>query len=292
MKSRSKRIAAAIPCYNAQETIADCIRSLIAQTRRPDQIVVGDDGSNDASASIAKALGAKVISSRSNRGVAATRNLIWQNTSADIIVFVDADTQARADLIERLIAGYTADDVAGVGGQGIDVGTESIFDRWRKFTAAQTHGESPIQNAKMLFGLCCSYRRTALERVSGFDPAFRSNGEDHEIGIRLRREGYRLVYDPGAIVYHTRTDSFLSLMKMLYRYELFTQLPKLKNAVPIESHYETFWLRLRFLLNRLGQIATTGHGLKFALIDLAALAPILAACLKAHRLSKLASSSR
>ena len=40
------RIAAIVPAYNAEETIAACLGALVAQTRRPDEIILFDDGSS------------------------------------------------------------------------------------------------------------------------------------------------------------------------------------------------------------------------------------------------------
>jgi GT2 family glycosyltransferase len=280
------RVAAAVPCYNAASTIANCISSLNAQTRKPDQIIVADDGSTDGSAIVAAYAGAEVISTGQNVGLSAARNLLWRHSDADIIVFLDADTVAHDDLIERLLQHYDGEDVAGVGGQAVEARIDNIYDLWRKFTAAQTLGDELIQDSEVLFGLCCSYRRSALERVSGFDPFFSSNGEDHDISTRLRLANYRLVYDPAAIVDHHKTDSFRSLMQTLYRYELFTQIAKLRSGVQIESHYRTFWRRIGFVFDRLWQILRTRRGLKFALIDLAALVPIFSACRTAKRIAR------
>ena len=291
MTSQSLKVAAAIPCYDAANTIGNCVSSLNSQTRPPDEIIVVDDGSTDGSGVLAAYAGAEVISPGRNVGLSAARNLLWQHTDADVIVFVDADTVAHEDLIERLLAHYDSEEVAGVGGQAVEARVQNTYDLWRRHTAAQTLGDKLIENSDVLFGLCCSYRKSALERLSGFDPFFRSNGEDHDISIRLRQAGYRLVYEPAAIVDHYRTDDFKSLMRMLYRYELFTQLPKIRNGVPIKRRYKTFWLRLGFLFQRLVQVLKTGRGLKFALIDLATLVPILAACYKARMMASRDSRS-
>jgi len=207
----------------------------------PDEIIVVDDGSTDNSGLLAGYAGANVISPGKNVGLSAARNLLWQNTDADIIVFVDADTVARGDLLEQLLKHYVSPEVGGVGGQAVEARIESIYDLWRKFSAAQTLGDKVLEDAEVLFGLCCSYRRSVLEQVFGFDPYFRTNGEDHDISIRVRQAGYRLVYEPAAVVEHYRTDTFGSLMRMLYRYELFTQVAKMRNDLPIENHYRTFW---------------------------------------------------
>lgn len=286
MAYRDLKVVAAIPCYNGATTIVACIRSLKSQTRQPDRVLVLDDGSTDNSAELASEAGAEVLSPGENVGLSAARNLLWQGTDADVIVFLDADTVAKPDLIERLLRRYDSDGVGGVGGQAVEARIENIYDLWRKHTAAQTLGDEVSEDSPMLLGLCCSYRRSALEKVSGFDPFFRSNGEDHDIGIRLRKAGFRLVYEPAAVVEHYKTDTFKSLMRMLYRYELFTQLAKLRNDELIHRHYATFWLRVRFFFDRIRQMLRTGRGLKFALIDLAALIPILAACRKAKSVAQ------
>ena len=66
-----------------------------------------------------------------------------------------------------------------------------------------------------LSGLCMSFRRDAVERVGGFDLAFRTNGEDMDIGMRLTAAGYRLRYIPQARVYHQRTDDEASLKRTM-----------------------------------------------------------------------------
>ncbi|MCD6328313.1 glycosyltransferase [bacterium] len=283
MSGQPLRVVAAIPCYNGAETVADTIRSLLNQTRAPDEVLVLDDGSTDDSEKVAREAGARVISVAENIGLSAGRNHLWQSTDAEIVVYLDADTVAHDDLIERLLDHYSEADVGGVGGQAVESRIESIYDKWRKFTAAQTLGDELIDDSELLFGLCCSYRRSALEGVSGFDQFFRSNGEDVDICIRMRQAGYRLVYEPAAVVEHKRTDTFRSLMRMLYRYEFFAHLSKMRNGARIENHYAAFSLRLRFLFDRFGQIMRTGRGLKFALIDMAALAPVFAACWRGKR---------
>ena len=60
-----------------------------------------------------------------------------------------------------------------------------------------------------------SFRREALEGVGGFDLAFRTNGEDMDVGMRLTSAGYRLRYLPDARVYHQRADDETSLKRTM-----------------------------------------------------------------------------
>ncbi|MGC8787000.1 MAG: glycosyltransferase family 2 protein, partial [Anaerolineae bacterium] len=60
-----------------------------------------------------------------------------------------------------------------------------------------------------------SFRLSVLREVGGFNPAFRTNAEDVDVSLRLRRAGYRLRYLPDARVYHQRTDDEASLKRAM-----------------------------------------------------------------------------
>jgi len=60
-----------------------------------------------------------------------------------------------------------------------------------------------------------SFRLEALREVGGFDSAFRTNAEDMDVSLRLRKAGYRLRYLPDARVYHQRTDDEASLVRTM-----------------------------------------------------------------------------
>lgn len=82
-----------IPSYNAQEWIADTIRSAIAQTWPRTEIIVVDDGSKDATIAIARqfeAEGVRVVSQK-NQGASAARNAAFLQSHGDYIQWLDAD---------------------------------------------------------------------------------------------------------------------------------------------------------------------------------------------------------
>ena len=212
------RVTAAVPCYNGAGWVARTVDSLRRQTRPPDELLVIDDGSTDGSPALAQAAGARVIRHAGNRGLAAARNTALAAASGAILVFIDVDAWADPGLIETLLHGFAAPDVAGVGGQGIEAHRVTRADDWRARHGQQWHGSRPSAAAPFLYGLCAAYRRDALYAVGGFDTTLRTNAEDVEIGLRLRRAGWRLVYTPDARVYHQRADTLPSLVKMVDRW--------------------------------------------------------------------------
>ncbi len=220
------RITAAVPCYNAEQFIAGCLESLLEQSRPPDEILVVDDGSTDRSAeiisryvSVGRAFQpvVKLITLDKNMGVAHGRNVLLNEASGDVVVFIDADAVADHGLIRELEACYEV-GVDGAGGRAIEAAGDSIADRWRRLHASQGHGDEFRPSVDFLWGVCSSYRRQVLLEAGGFDERFRTNGEDTEMGFRLNSMGKRLAYTPDAIVHHQRTDTIITLCKMMYRW--------------------------------------------------------------------------
>jgi len=92
-----------IPAFNAQEWIADTLRSAIAQTWPRKEIVVVDDGSKDQTLAIARQFeshGVCVVTQK-NQGAAAARNKAFSLGQGDYIQWLDADDLLAPDKIAR-----------------------------------------------------------------------------------------------------------------------------------------------------------------------------------------------
>ena len=82
-----------IPCYNAAPWLAQTLESALAQTWRPTEIIVVDDGSRDESLAIARrfeARGVRVFT-QPNAGASAARNRALREARGDFFQFLDAD---------------------------------------------------------------------------------------------------------------------------------------------------------------------------------------------------------
>lgn len=94
-----------IPAYNAEKWIADTLRSALAQTWPHREIIVVDDGSTDATLTVARqfeADGVRVVTKK-NEGAAATRNAAYQLSKGDYIQWLDADDLLSPDKIARQV---------------------------------------------------------------------------------------------------------------------------------------------------------------------------------------------
>ena len=95
-----------IPAYNSQAWIADTIKSAIAQTWEPKEIIVVDDGSTDQTLEVARRFASKevFVVAQEHRGAAATRNHAFSLSQGDFIQWLDADDLLSASKIAKQMA--------------------------------------------------------------------------------------------------------------------------------------------------------------------------------------------
>ena len=91
-----------IPAYNAEEWIADTIRSAMAQTWEPKEIVIVDDGSSDRTYDVAKQFASETVRvyRHENQGPSATRNKAFSLCRGEYIQWLDADDLLAPDKVE------------------------------------------------------------------------------------------------------------------------------------------------------------------------------------------------
>lgn len=208
-----------IPAYNAAEFLARSIEGLLAQTLRPDEILVVDDGSSDSTASIAQRYPqVTLIRHEPNRGLGAARNTAVNAARSEFVASLDADCVADPNWLANLLPHFADSKIAGIGGRLIEGVQRSIADRWRAAHMPQEWGPSFIRNPKFLFGCNNVFRRSVVLEVGGYDERMRTNGEDTALSEQLRRHGWEYVYEPAAQVTHLRHDTIRSILETYWRW--------------------------------------------------------------------------
>lgn len=186
------KISVVIPAYNASRFLSRCLQSVFAQTRRPEEVLVVDDGSSDDTAARARELGARVIS-RANGGLSAARNTGIHFASGDWIALLDADdvwepkklelqAEQISDETVLVYTGIRIFDDSGVREEqpAVDVLSARKMLRYR----------NPITPSTVLV------RRDAVLRDGGFREDIRAC-EDWEMWFRLMQAGqFAAIPDP------------------------------------------------------------------------------------------------
>lgn len=98
-------VSVLIPCFNAAPWLAETLRSALAQTWRPLEVIVVDDGSTDGTLTVAKSFSAPElrIVSQPNAGQSASENRAFEESRGAYLEFLDADDLLAPDKIERQV---------------------------------------------------------------------------------------------------------------------------------------------------------------------------------------------
>lgn len=92
-----------IPAYNAQEWLAETLRSAVMQSWKSKEIIVVDDGSTDRTLAIARQFRSKQVQviTQENQGAAAARNRCFSLSQGEYIQWLDADDLLGHDKLAR-----------------------------------------------------------------------------------------------------------------------------------------------------------------------------------------------
>ncbi|GLW25747.1 glycosyltransferase family 2 protein [Microbispora triticiradicis] len=179
-------ISLVVPCYNAAKTLRLCLESVLAQTRRPGEVVVVDDASTDGSAEIAEELGCRVVRLPENRGVSAARNAGIDATTGDVIFFLDADVALRPDAVAGAMEILERDPEVGCVHGVYDV--EPLIDdgpvEWYRILHAVHWRRRHLGEVNSVVFALAAIRRDVLLAAGRFDERLR-DCEDVEYSSRL-----------------------------------------------------------------------------------------------------------
>jgi len=217
--SQPPKVSTYVPAYNVAEYLPRCVEALFAQTLPPDEILVIDDGSRDASAEIvAKYPAVTLIQHGTNKGLAAARNTAMRAARNELVASLDADCIADPEWLAQLADAMQDPSIAGVGGKLTEGVQKNTADCWRAVHMPQHWGDAAIRNPRFLFGCNNLFRKSAVLAAGGYDESMRTNGEDVDICRRLREKDWNLLYIPAARATHLRHDTTRSILETSWRW--------------------------------------------------------------------------
>jgi glycosyltransferase involved in cell wall biosynthesis len=207
------RVTVIVCSYNGARTIRDCLDGLL-QLEYPDfEVIVVDDGSTDATAAIAAEYPVRLISTP-NRGLSSARNTGLAAATGEIVAYIDDDASPDPHWLRYLASTFHASPHAAVGGPNIP----PPGDGWIAESVAHAPG-GPIhvlltdRLAEHVPGCNMAFRRRRLQAIGGFDPRFRTAGDDVDVCWRLLDRGWTIGFSPAAMVWHKRRNSVKAYLR-------------------------------------------------------------------------------
>jgi glycosyltransferase involved in cell wall biosynthesis len=251
-----------VPALNEEQRLPELFSALERQTRRPDQIVIADAGSTDATRQIAEERGAMVVDGGKP---AAGRNAGAKVATGEVILFLDADDEFEDDFIALVLDEFEERELT--------VATSFVepLERTNRnlFATEVVNLYLDIMQyvAPHAPGFCILVRRSAHEAIGGFDETV-VLAEDHEYVQRAAEEGKFRVLRSAAVETSMRRIEKEGLVRLAFMYlycEMFVVAGKPIREVPFDYEFAAFEPRERTevrqaidaLREKLGEVADT-----------------------------------
>jgi glycosyltransferase involved in cell wall biosynthesis len=201
------RISVVVCAHNEESLLPGCLHSLLAQFRRPDEILVVNNASTDATGVVASAVPGIRVVDEPRKGLVVARERGRREATGNLLVYVDADCRAPLEWL-----GQVEQRFARTPSLVALSGTYRFYDWdwWGRLLvraydltiAPTTHVlvKHVLRIGVVFYGGNFAVRREALEQIGGFDTRIEFHGEDTNLGRRLSRIG-RVDLSPGCYLY-------------------------------------------------------------------------------------------
>jgi GT2 family glycosyltransferase len=200
-------ISVVVCSYNGARTIRDCCEGLLRLDYPNFEVIVVNDGSSDATPEIVSEYDFRLISTE-NRGLSNARNTGWQEARGEIVAYIDDDAYPDPHWLTFLAAAFMRTSHVGIGGPNLPPpGDGPIADCVANAPGGPVHVLLSDTEAEHIPGCNMAFRKTALQAIAGFDPQFRTAGDDVDVCWRLQQQGWSIGFSPAAMVWHHRRNS-------------------------------------------------------------------------------------
>jgi len=217
---RFRSITVIIPAHNEEKHLARCLEAVLAaKFPGKKQVIVVDDGSTDATYTIAKRFPVTVLRQR-HSGKSKSINRAIRRASGELIAIVDGDSVIHEDAFERILARFNDSKVAAVCAV-IKVENRrrplGFFLHLEQLQASLTRALLSKVNSNIITaGPLSVYRKRVVEDLGGFGT--KGFSEDADMAIRIIRAGYRIEYAEDAFTETNMPATFHGFIRQRSRF--------------------------------------------------------------------------
>lgn len=213
------KVSVIVCAYNAERTMDSCLASLQELNYPNYEVIVVNDGSSDRTLEITQRYDYVRLISQENKGLSVARNVGMTAATGEIVAYTDSDCMADPDWLTYLVAKFLSSGVAAVGGPNLSPPEDSLVPACVAVSpGVPTHILLSDEVAEHIAGCNMAFRREVLEEINGFNPIFRTAGDDVDICWRVQDRGYTIGFSPTAIVWHFRRNTVVAYLKQQQGY--------------------------------------------------------------------------
>jgi len=212
-----------IPTKNNKKILRNCLKSIQKSTYKNYEIIIVNNGKKMESLD-----NCKIIDYNEPFNFSKLNNFAVKQANGDYVVFLNDDTEIiNEDWLEYLLFYATQKDVGVVGSlllfpksrfypdsiqhAGVTLGTAGptihSFSYSHYNTQKNQNFDKAARNVSAVTAACMMIRRDVFEKVNGFNEKFTVSYGDTDICLRVKQEGYQIVYCPSSKLYHAESST-------------------------------------------------------------------------------------
>jgi cellulose synthase/poly-beta-1,6-N-acetylglucosamine synthase-like glycosyltransferase/peptidoglycan/xylan/chitin deacetylase (PgdA/CDA1 family)/spore germination protein YaaH len=214
-----------VPAFNEELVIANTIRSLLASDYPNYEIIVIDDGSQDSTSKIVmEKFGSEErvrLFTIPNSGKAVALNTGLRHARGEVVIALDADTLFAPQTVGGLAHRFYDKTLGAVAGNAKVGNRVNLVTRWQalEYITSQNMDRRAFASLNCITvvpGAVGAWRKDLLVEAGGFPSD--TLAEDQDLTLQIRRFGYRIGYEEGAVAWTEAPHNLRMLAKQRFRW--------------------------------------------------------------------------
>jgi glycosyltransferase involved in cell wall biosynthesis len=201
-----------IPARNAAKTLAACLEAVFAARPTPDEVIVVNDASEDATAGIAARYPCRILDVDLRQGPMQPRAAAVAHAHYPVLIFLDADVQIYPDTLAKILKHFQTSGVHAVTGMLDPAAGHGFFSRYKNAYMHFIFSRQP-RVSSFLYGSLWAVRKQDFIFFEPITQPWGSLVSDSEMGMELKRRDKQIVLDHDLAVRHLKEYSFRSILQ-------------------------------------------------------------------------------
>ncbi len=210
-----------IPCYNSENTIRECINSILLDCKNTShtvEVIAVDDGSTDNTGKILKKYRDIEYIYIENMGPATARNRGAEKAAGEILLFTDSDCIVQPGWIDQMLLPFLQNsNISAVKG-AYKTRQNELVAQFCQLEFQERYRYLERQKfIDFVDTYSAAFRRDTFWEIGGFNESFPyPNNEDVDLSYRMASYSKLMVFNPDAIVVHRHKTRVLDYFKLKF----------------------------------------------------------------------------